>query len=131
LLSLWKEWNVVLCFRGRNKLQMFENVTSSNKDLCRPLGIIMGVKWGRLHWVECATTMGETRIAYRIFVEKILFEDWEGEEENFKIDLRELGWKGGCLIELAQGHVQWVAFLAGLNLHILLSSICYLTVTEI
>jgi hypothetical protein len=35
----------------------------------------MGVKSGRLKWVECATTMGETRITYRILVEKILFED--------------------------------------------------------
>jgi hypothetical protein len=55
-------------------------------------------------------------------VEKILFEDWEGEEDNFKTDHREVGWKGGGFIELAQGHVQWEAFLlAGLNPHILLS----------
>jgi hypothetical protein len=33
----------------------------------------------------------ETRFAYRIFVEKILFEDWEGEEDNFKTDHREVG----------------------------------------
>jgi hypothetical protein len=66
---------VVSCFRGRNKLQVFENVTSSNKDLCRPPGIIMGVKSGRLQWVECAATMGETRSVYRILWKGILFED--------------------------------------------------------
>jgi hypothetical protein len=47
----------------RKKLQVFENVTSSNKDLYRPPGIIMGVKSERLQRVECATTMGERRIA--------------------------------------------------------------------
>jgi hypothetical protein len=44
----------------------------------------------RLQWIERATTMGDTRNAYRNVVEKILFEDREGEEDNFKIDHREV-----------------------------------------
>jgi hypothetical protein len=72
------------------------------------------IKSRRMRWAGHVARMGETRIAYRILVEKP-----EGKRpperptcmwvDNIKIELREIGWDGMDWIELAQDIDQWRA----------------------
>jgi hypothetical protein len=72
------------------------------------------IKSRRMRWAGHVARMGETRNAYRIFVEKP-----EGKRpigrprrswvDNIKMDLREIGWDGRNWIELAQDGDHWRA----------------------
>jgi hypothetical protein len=58
--------------------------------------------------------MGERRGAYRALVGKTegrrpLGRPWRRWEDNIKMDLREVGWEGADLIDLAQDRDRWRA----------------------
>jgi hypothetical protein len=78
----------------------------------------------RMRWAGHIARMGEKRNAYRIFMGKP-----EGKRplgtprrrrvDNFKIDLREIGWDGMDWIDMAQNRDQWMAFLnTAMNLRV-------------
>jgi hypothetical protein len=76
--------------------------------------IIRIIKSRRMRWAGHVARMGEPRNAYRILVGKPEGKRPLGRPErkwvdNIKMDLREIGWDGMDLIELAQNRDQWRA----------------------
>jgi hypothetical protein len=72
------------------------------------------IKSRRMRWAGHAARMGETRYACGILVGKPEGKRTLGRPrrrwvDNIKMDLREIGWDGMNLIELAQDMDQWRA----------------------
>jgi hypothetical protein len=77
--------------------------------------IIWGIKSRRLRWAGHVARMGERRGAYRALVEKPegrrpLGRPRRRWEDNIKMDLGEVGWRGIYWIDLAQDRDRWRAF---------------------
>jgi hypothetical protein len=76
-----------------------------------PPRIIRIIKSRRMRWVGHVVRMGEKRNAYRILVgnpggKRPLGRPRRTWVDNIKMDLREIGWDGMDLIDLAQDRVQ-------------------------
>jgi hypothetical protein len=79
--------------------------------------IVRVIKSGRMRWAGHMLLMGEGRVVFRV-----LFVWPEGMrplgkprrrwEDNIKMNLREIGIDGANWIRLAQGRVQWRAFVS-------------------
>jgi len=72
-------------------------------NLCTSQDIIMVIKWRRLRWAGHIALMGEMRNVYRILVGKPRHR-WE---DNIRIDLREIGWKGADWVHVTQDWDLW------------------------
>jgi hypothetical protein len=78
--------------------------------------IIIMVKSRRMMWAEHVASLGEKRNACRIFVGKPEGKRPQGRskerlEDNFIMDLQEIGWGGMNWIDLTQDREQWRDFM--------------------
>ncbi|KAJ4436993.1 hypothetical protein ANN_17125 [Periplaneta americana] len=86
--------------------------------------IIRNIKSRRLRWAGHVASMGESRNAYRVLVERPEGKRPLGRprrrwEDNIKIDLREVGYDDREWINLAQDRDQWRAYVrAAMNLRV-------------
>jgi hypothetical protein len=67
------------------------------------------IKSRRMRWEGHVARMGETRNAYRILVENQTERGYWEDQDNIKMDLREIGCDGTDWIDLAQDRDQWRA----------------------
>jgi hypothetical protein len=78
--------------------------------------VIQVIKGRRMRWAGHAARIKMMRNAYNILVEKPKWKRRLGRpsrrwEDNIRMDLGEIGWKGVGWIHLAQDREQWQAFL--------------------
>jgi hypothetical protein len=84
-------------------------------SLYSSLNIVSVIKSRWMRWAGHVARMGEERGVYRILIgrpegKRPLRRPRRRWEDNIKIDLREKGIDGANWIQLAQGRVQWRAF---------------------
>jgi hypothetical protein len=77
--------------------------------------IVRVIKSRRMRWARHVARMGDGRGAYRVLVwrpegKRPLGRPRHRWEDNIKMDLRDIGIDGANWIRLAQGRVQWRAF---------------------
>jgi hypothetical protein len=77
--------------------------------------IVRVIKSRRMRWAEHVARMGEGRGVYRVLVgrpegKRSLGRPRRRWEDNIKLDLRETGIDGANWVQMAQGRVQWRAF---------------------
>jgi hypothetical protein len=134
-LSLW----------GRNRLRVFENRVLRKifgpkreedgswrklhndelHDLYSSPNIVRVIKSRRIRWAGHVACMGEGRGAYRVLAGRPKDKRPLGRhrcrwEDNFKMDLGEIGIDGANWVQLAQNRVQWRAFVnTVMNLRVL------------
>jgi hypothetical protein len=93
-------------------------------DLYSSSNIIRVIKSRRIRWAGHVARMGDGRGAYRILVEKPegrrpLGRPRRTWEDNFKMDLQEVGWDGVAWIDMAQDRDRWRALVnAVINLRV-------------
>jgi hypothetical protein len=86
--------------------------------------IVKVIKSRRMRWAGHVARMGEGRGVYRVLVGRLegkrpLGRPRRRGEDNIKMDLREIGIDGANWIRLAQGRVQWRAFVnTAMNLRV-------------
>jgi hypothetical protein len=86
-------------------------------DLCSSPNIVMVIKSRRMRWAGHVAHMGEGRGVYRVLVQRPEGKRPLGRprhrwDNNIKMYLREIGITGANWIRLAQGRVQWWAFVS-------------------
>jgi hypothetical protein len=77
--------------------------------------IVRVIKSRRMRWAGHVARMGEGRGAYRVLVgrpegKRPLGRPSRRWEDNFKMDLREIGIDGANWVQVAQDRVQWRVF---------------------
>jgi hypothetical protein len=81
-------------------------------DLYSSPDIIWVIKSRRMRWAGHVARMGEKRHAYRILVgrpegRRLLGRHSRRWEDNIKMDLQDVGWRGMDWIELAEDRDRW------------------------
>jgi hypothetical protein len=81
-------------------------------NLYSSLNIVRVIKARRMRWVGYVARMWEGRGIYRVLIGRLegkrpLGRPRHRQEDNVKIDLREIGMDGENWIQLAQDRVQW------------------------
>jgi hypothetical protein len=96
-------------------MKFHKNQSSGSRiDLYSSPNIIWVIKSRRMRWLGHVAHMGEKRGAYRIFVgrpegRRPLRRPRHRWEDNIKMDLQEVEWRGMDWIELAQDRDKWWA----------------------
>jgi hypothetical protein len=84
-------------------------------DLYSSPNIIQVIKSRRMRWAGHVPCMGEGRGAYRILMgrpegRRLLGRPRRRWEDNIKMKLQEVGWRGMDLIDIAQDRDRWWAY---------------------
>jgi hypothetical protein len=92
-------------------------------DLYSSPNIIRVIKSRRMRWAGHVAHMGEGRNAYWILVGRPEGRRPLGRprlrwEDNIKIDLQEVGWRGMDWIDMAQDRDRWLPLCAVMNLRV-------------